>query len=93
MVRRRKEREALELAGFLRRMSRALVRRAADGDLDALVALVESRAALDAAIVDAAQALHYDYRTPYSWAEIAREIGITKQAAHQRFGKAESCRT
>lgn len=93
MTRRRKEREAPELAGFLRRMARALVRRAAAGDLEALAALVESRDALDVAIGDAARALHYDFTQPYSWGEIARELGISRQAAQQRFGKAESCPT
>lgn len=93
MTRRKKDREALELAGFLRRMARALVRRAAGGDLDALAALVESRDALDAAIGDAARALHYDFHQPYSWGEIARELGISRQAAQQRFGKSDPCRT
>jgi hypothetical protein len=72
-------------------MGRALVRRAADGDLDALAALVESRDALDAAIGDAARALHYDFHQPYSWTEIGREVGITRQAAQQRFGKGATC--
>lgn len=97
MTRRRKDREALELASFLRRMARALVRRAAAGDLDALVALVESRNAIDNAISDAARALH-DWDDPgthagYSWSEIGRELGITRQAAQQRFSESEPCRT
>ena len=91
MARRRQERESLELAAFLRRMGRALVKRARGGDMDALVALVDSRDALNAAIVAAAQALHYDYHDDhsggYSWGEIARELGITRQAARQRFGR------
>jgi hypothetical protein len=89
VTRRRKSREALELASFLRRMARALVRRAGEGDLDALTALVQSRDALDTAIGDAARALHYDFRDPYSWGDIARELGITRQAAQQRFGKGD----
>jgi len=43
MTRHRKHREALELGSFLRRMSRALVRRAAEGDLDALEVLALAR--------------------------------------------------
>lgn len=87
---RKTHREALELASFLRRMARALVRRAAEGDLDALTALVQARAAIDEAIVAAARELH-DGRFPtegYSWTEIGRELGMTRQAARQRFGGA-----
>ena len=91
MARRRQHREALELVGFQRRMARALVKRAREGDLDALVALVDARDAFNAAIVAAAQALHYDYHDvhsgSYSWGEIARELGITRQAARQRFAR------
>lgn len=91
MTRQRKHREALELAAFLRRMGRALVRRARDGDMDALVALVDSRDALNAAILEAARALHYEFHDDhsggYSWGEIARELGMTRQAARQRFGR------
>lgn len=85
MTRQRKHREALELASFLRRMGRALVRRAGDGDVLALVALVESREALDQAIVEAAQALHYDSPLQATWGAIGRELGMTRQAARQRF--------
>src|SRR5690349_2760645 len=96
MAKRRQDREALELAAFLRRMGRALVRRAGDGDLDALVALVDSRAALDVAIGDAARALHTwrvdGVHDGYSWAEIGRAVGISKQAAQQRFGEVDPCR-
>lgn len=89
MTRPKKSRESLELAGFLRRMSRALVVRARGGDLDALEALVDARDSMNAAIVAAAQALHYDYHDAhsgaYSWGDIARTLGITRQAARQRF--------
>lgn len=85
MTRRRKHREALELAAFLRRMGRALVRRAGEGDVLALVALVESRASLDDAIREAAAALYYDSPLELSWGDIGRELGMTRQAARQAF--------
>lgn len=75
--------ESPAMAGMLRRAARALVRRATDGDESALVALVESRAAIDAAIGDAARALNDRGR---SWEAIGRELGMTRQAAQQRFG-------
>lgn len=75
--------ESPAMAGMLSRAARALVRRAADGDEAALVALVESRAAVDAAIGDAARALNARGR---SWEAIGRELGMTRQAAQQRFG-------
>jgi hypothetical protein len=72
------------MAAFLRRMARAMARRAADGDLEALSAMAEARAALDAATVEAARGAH---SWGYSWTEIGRELGITRQAARQRFAQ------
>lgn len=89
----RQHREAMELAGMLRRMGKALVRRAAEGDLEALEALTHARAAIDDAIGDAAAALHQPCvwvrgeKVGYSWAEIGGVLGISRQAAHQQFGK------
>jgi hypothetical protein len=66
-------------------MSRALVRRAAEGDLDALEVLALARDDLDAAIGDAARALHDEFHDPYSWTEIGRVLGVTRQAARQAY--------
>lgn len=85
MTRRRKHREALELASFLRRMGRALVRRSGEGDVLALVALVETVDYLEGSIVEAAQALYYDSGLGLTWGDIGRELGISRQAARQRF--------
>jgi predicted transcriptional regulator len=30
--------------------------------------------------------VHHARRLGYSWAEIARELGVTKQTAHERWG-------
>lgn len=85
----RKYREAPELAAFLRRMGRALVRRAGEGDLEALSALLDSIAALEAAAGEAARALVDPDGPAYSWGEVGREVGMTRQAARQRWGKSE----
>lgn len=79
----RRVRESPELAGFLRRMARALVRRAERHDLDALGALRQARDDIDLAIGDAARALAAEY----TWDQIGAELGISKQAAHKRFAE------
>jgi hypothetical protein len=75
-------------AAFARRILRAAGRRVADGDVEGLADLVNLRSDLDAAIADAIQGL----RSPkwsYSWTEIARVLGVTRQAAQQRYGAVE----
>lgn len=78
----RKTYEAPDMAGFLRRIAKALVRRAAEGDLETLSAIRQVQADLDAALEQAAAAAH---DAGYSWTEIGRELGISRQAARQRF--------
>jgi hypothetical protein len=82
--RRRPERETTELAAMLARMLRAMTRRAAAGDLDALGELARLAPLLELAIHQSAVGLH---SAPglYSWTEIAAELGVTRQAARQRF--------
>jgi hypothetical protein len=70
------------MEAFIRRTLRALTRRAAEGDPEALVALVHLRAQITEEIPAAARGLH---AFGYSWGWIARELGITRQAAQQRF--------
>lgn len=69
----------------MRRMLRALARRATEGDLFALESLANLRTALDAAVAEAARGAH-DGPAAYSWTEIGRELGITRQAARQQYG-------
>lgn len=76
--------EAPEMAAFLRRTAAALVRRAADGDLEILSCIQESTAAFESALDAAARAAH---GAGYSWTDIARELGMTRQAAWQRFSE------
>lgn len=82
----RKWREAPELEAFLKRMARALTRRAAEGDLEALSALHGAAQAVDDAMGQAARELH---GFGYSWTEIGREVGLTRQGARQRWAELE----
>jgi hypothetical protein len=72
-----------EYAAFARRVLRAYARRVADGDIEALTAMTALAADLDQAINDAVTGLR---AYGYSWADIARPLGITRQAAQQRWG-------
>ena len=80
----KQHRESDEIASFLKRMARALVKRAAAGDLDALSALRSARAFMDEAEVEAGRLLHEQGN--YPWPTIAEHIGVTKQAAAKRYG-------
>lgn len=72
-----------EYAAFARRVIRAHARRIATGDVEGLRDLVGLSDLLDQAITDAIQGLRAH---GYSWTEIADRLGITRQAAHQRWG-------
>ena len=71
------------------RVSRAMVKRAAAGDIEALRALRKMREDIDAATKAAAQQLHSptEWSGGYSWTVIGEELGISRQAARQQFGK------
>ena len=80
--RRRKQHEAQELGAFVRRMFGALVRRAADGDLQAVEVLAE----LDRASAEAPRrAGDAAWRFGYSYTEVGDALGISRQGARQRF--------
>ena len=70
-------------AAFTRRVLRAYARRVATGDVEALTDLVGLATQLDTAILQAVTGLR---ACGYSWTEIATRLGITRQAAHQRWG-------
>jgi hypothetical protein len=78
--------ESDEYGAFARRVMRAYSRRIAAGDVDGLEGLAQVAADANQALADAARQLHAD---GYSWAEIGARLGVTKQAAHQRWGKDE----
>ncbi len=72
-----------EYAAFVRRIVRAYARRVATGDVEALTDMVALSSVLDDAIGDAVTGLRGH---GYSWAEIAARLGISRQAAQQRWG-------
>jgi hypothetical protein len=83
--RRRRERECPDIAAFMRRQLRAMVRRAAEGDLEAMSALKQIDQETAVALGDAARALNDPAGPNYSWREIAREYGTTHQNAIKRW--------
>ena len=73
-----------EYAAFVRRVLRAYARRVAVGDVEALILMFGLAAEIDDVIGQAVKGL----RTfGYSWAEIGSRLGITRQAAQQRWGR------
>ena len=82
--RRRRRAENDEYASFIRRVIRAHAKRVAAGDVDALADMTGLASELDEAIGQAVTGLR---DAGYSWAEIAARLGVTRQAAQQRWGR------
>jgi hypothetical protein len=76
-------RENDEYAAFVRRVLRAYSRRIATGDVEALTLMTDLANEIDTAIAQAVTGLR---QFGYSWAEIGSRLGITRQAAQQRWG-------
>ena len=72
-----------EYASFVRRVLRAYSRCVGDGDVEALVLMVGLADEIDNAIGEAVKGLR---ARGHSWAEIGSRLGITRQAAPQRWG-------
>jgi hypothetical protein len=72
-----------EYAAFVRRILRAYSRRVGDGDVEALALMLGLAEEIDAAIAEAVKGLR---AYGYSWAEIGSRLGVTRQAAQQRWG-------
>jgi hypothetical protein len=70
-------------AAFARRILAAYARRIATGDIDALTLMTGLATDIDTAIANAVTGLR---GYGYSWAEIGSRLGITRQAAQQRWG-------
>jgi len=73
-----------EFGSFFLRILRAFRKRVAHGDIEALTALWQVRAELDREIHAAVTGLVAE---GWSYAEIGKRTGMTRQAAHQRWGK------
>jgi hypothetical protein len=72
-----------EYAAFVRRVVRAYSRRIASGDIEAIAEMAAIAAEMDISIHDAITGLR---ARGYSWADIAKRLGITRQGAQQRWG-------
>jgi hypothetical protein len=72
-----------EYTAFLGRVIRALARRVSGGDIDAITDMAALSGDLDNAIRAAVTGLR---TRGYSWTEIGARLGVTRQAAQQRFG-------
>ena len=81
--RRRRVTENDEYARFLRRVIAAYSRRVASGDIEAIGSMLRLSADLDRATTEAITGLR---QVGYSWADIGLRLGITRQAAQQRWG-------
>jgi hypothetical protein len=71
-----------EYAAFVRRAVRAYGRRVAGGDIEALADLAALAAHVQAALGEAVVGLH---RFGYSWTELGARLGVSRQAAQQRW--------
>ena len=86
-------RETPEVAASVRRLLVALRKRVGDGgDVAMLPELARIVAEAEGTLADAVTGLRAGNAETgaagYSWAEVGRELGITRQAAQQRFGRA-----
>jgi len=75
-----------EYAAFVRRILHAYSRRVGDGDVEALALMLGLAEEIDTAIAEAVKGLR---ACGYSWAEIGSRLGITRQAAQQRWGDSD----
>ena len=83
---RRRRREDVEndaYLGFVARVITAAGKRVATGDVEALPDLAQLYADLDQALITAVRGLR---EFGYFWEQIASRLGVTRQAAQQRWG-------
>ena len=78
----KRRRRCVENGEFIRRILRAYSRRVADGDIEALSLMTGLANEMDDAIAQAVKGLRAQ---GYSWTEIGDRLGISRQAARQRW--------
>lgn len=90
----KRDHESPEIGAMAKRMVRALVRRAAAGDTEALEQLAELERDLPVAITTAGKLMASGERMVkgqgYSYTELGDVLGISRQAARQRFSRPAS---
>jgi hypothetical protein len=84
--------ETSEYDAFAKRIVRAYGRRVADDDVEYLADLSSLTAEVDKAMRVAIAGLR-DGPGHYSWGEIARVLGVSPQAARQRYGPPSMARS
>lgn len=85
-MKRRREVETRDyIDGFLRRAIAGAGRRLVDADPEDLAALVAARDELNQVIAAAVPAMRDRYG--WSWSEIGRALGVSRQAAQQAYGR------
>jgi hypothetical protein len=72
-----------EYSAFVRRVLRAYARRVGDGDVEALALMANLADDINSALAEAVKGLR---ASGYSWTEIGARLGVTRQAAQQRWG-------
>jgi hypothetical protein len=73
-----------DYAAFAHRILRAYARRVATGDIEALTRMTHLADDIETAIRNAVIGLR---DCGYSWADIGSRLGVTRQAAQQRWGQ------
>lgn len=74
-----------EWGAFLERILRATARRVGNGDIDGLAVIARVQRLVDETMQRSVDRLRGE-PWEYSWADIGLHLGITRQAAQQRFG-------
>ncbi len=78
--------ETGEYLVFVRRVLRGMSERVGSADIVALRGMVELRDELERSIEGAIRGLRHDPDLPASWDAIGQALGVTRQAAQQRYG-------
>jgi CRP-like cAMP-binding protein len=76
--------EAQKYGAFARRILRAMGRRVSDRDIEALSVLADLQAEVAAQMQASVDGL---LASGYSWADIGRQLGISRQGAQQKYGR------